>query len=318
MPRVSVVIPTHNRADYIQQALDSVFAQTYTDYEIIVVDDGSTDGTAELLKALVERDAIRYEQQAQSGVSAARNRGIAMARGEYVAFLDSDDLWLPDKLSKQVALFEAMPELGFVHCHFAKFNDQTGAELGVRDTSRYRGQIYPEMLLQWDTLMATPCMLMRKDVLDEVGGYDELMRWGEDLDLWRRIAQRYPVDLVDEVLVRVRVHAASASALKARAVDDFQRYLAKALADDPGLAPSFRRRASAKMYLQFARTLLGEGGAEDMRLARRLSLRALGQRPLQPNALAAWLATWIPGPLRARLAALARNRRYASPGEGEL
>lgn len=318
MPRVSVVIPTHNRAEYIQAALDSVFPQTYTDYEIIVVDDGSTDGTAALLKPLVDRGAIRYEQQAQHGVSAARNRGIALARGEYVAFLDSDDLWLPDKLAKQVALFDAQPELGFVHCLFEKFDQKTGADLGVRDTSEYRGQIYPAILMQWNTLMATPCMLMRKDVLEEVGGYDEAMRWGEDLDLWRRIAQRYPVDLVNEVLVRVRVHAASASALKAQAVSDFQRYLDKAFADDPGLSPSFRRRVYAKLYLQFALTLLGAGGAQEMRLARRLSLLALGQRPLQLGAILVWLATWIPRALRARLAVFVRNRRYAGTGEGEL
>jgi glycosyltransferase involved in cell wall biosynthesis len=314
MPRVSVVIPTHNRAEYIQQALDSVFAQSYSDYEVIVVDDGSTDGSAALLKPLVERGAIRYEQQTQSGVSAARNRGIALALGEYVAFLDSDDLWLPDKLAKQVTLLEGLPELGFVHCLFEKFDEARGVELGLRDTSAYRGQIYPQLLMEWNTLMATPCMLMRKDVLDEVGGYDEAMRWGEDLDLWRRIAQRYPVDLVNEVLVRVRVHAASASTLKTNALPDFRRYLDKAFADDSELSLSFRRRAYARMYLQFARNLLGEGGGDDMHLARRLSLRAMGQWPLQFNALFVWLATLLPAGWRARLAAFVRSLRYAGPG----
>jgi hypothetical protein len=111
-------------------------------------------------------------------------------------------------------------------------------------------------------------------------------------------------------LVRVRVHDASASALKSKALPDFQRYLDKAFADDPGLSPSFRRRAYARMYMQLARNLLGEGGSAEMRLARRLSLRAIAYRPLQLGALLVWLVTLIPARLRARMAAWLRAKRY--------
>ena len=108
MPTVSVIIPTYNRRTYVQEAIDSVLAQTYPDYEIIVIDDGSTDGTDQVLHARYG-DRIRYVWQENQGESAARNRGIALARGEYIALLDSDDLWLPDKLAKQIPFLDSHP-----------------------------------------------------------------------------------------------------------------------------------------------------------------------------------------------------------------
>lgn len=310
MPRVSVVIPTHNRAAYIRQALDSVFVQTYSDYEVIVVDDGSTDGTQALLKPLADKGSIRYVKQPARGVSVARNRGVGMAKGEYVAFLDSDDLFEPAKLERQVALYDQHPELGLVHCHYRKFDDH-GHDLGLRDTSQYRGNIYPQLLMQWDTLMATPCMLMRKSVIEEVGGYDESMRWGEDLDLWRRIAQRYPADLVPEALARIRVHPAGISQQRFNALPGFERYLAKAFADDPDLPLTFKRRAYAQMYSHFALTMLGEGAAPEMRLVRRLSMRSLSFQPLRLNSLLVWLASFIPRTIRMRMLAMIRHQRYS-------
>ncbi len=308
-PTVSVVIPTRNRAAYILQALESVFAQTYRDYEVVVVDDGSEDETAELLQPLVKAGKLRYIAQAAAGASAARNRGVEEARGAYIAFLDSDDLFKPGKLEKQVALFKRQPELGFVHCWFSKFDD-SGRDLGLRDTSRFDGQIYPAMLQEWDVLMAMPCMLMRKEALQKAGGFDPAMRWGEDLDLWRRIARRHPVGLVREALVGVRVHASNVSGQRREAVSHFERYLEKAFADDPGLGATFRRQAYARLYTSFARNLLGEGHTGDMRLARQLCGQALVAWPLAWGAVAPWLASFMPSSLRQRLAAWVRRRRY--------
>ncbi|MCW5877454.1 MAG: glycosyltransferase [Anaerolineales bacterium] len=308
-PTVSVVIPTRNRVAYILQALESVFAQTYSDYEIIVVDDGSQDETPETLQPLVKAGKLRYITQPASGVSAARNRGVAEAAGRYIAFLDSDDLFMPSKLEKQVALFERHPQLGFVHCWFSKFDD-AGRDLGLRDTSRFDGQIYPFMLQEWDVLMAMPCMLMRKDALQAAGGFDTAMRWGEDLDLWRRMAKRHPVSLVREDLVGVRVHGSNISAQRREAVSHFERYLNKAFADDPGLSTSFRRQTYARLYTSFARNLLGEGQAEDMRLVRQLCGGTLAAWPLAWGAVVPWLASFIPSGARRRLAAWLRRRRY--------
>lgn len=307
-PTVSVVIPTRNRAHYLQECLGSVFAQTYTQYEILVVDDGSTDGTQSLLAPLEAQGAIRYFRREPAGVSAARNFGVQQSRGQYIAFLDSDDLFEPSKLQKQVSLFEANPHLGFVHCWFTKFNE-TG-ELGVRDTSVFRGQVYPSMLTEWSVLMAMPCLLVRRDVFLEVGGFDEHMRWAEDLDLWRRIARHYPLDLVPESLVRVRVHAASTSFDKTHSSQGFVHYMEKALAEDAALSPGFRRAAWAKLYTNLAQNLLGEGGGLQMQLARQHVRTALGYRALHWPAWGVWLTSWVPGGLRRGLAAAWRRLRY--------
>lgn len=308
-PLVSVVIPTRNRAQYILQALDSVFTQTFTNYEVIVVDDGSTDNTKELLAPLIRKGSMRYEQQEARGVSAARNHGIRLARAPYIAFLDSDDLFLPTKLEEQLRIFLSEKDLGFVHCSFSKFDD-LGRDLGVRDTSRFQGRVYPGMLLEWSVLMAMPCMLMRADVLKEVGGFDEQMTWAEDLDLWRRIARRYRVGVIREALVKVRVHASSTSFDKTGGSKGFERYLEKAFAEDPELDEGFRKRATAKMYAKLAQNLLGEGGAEQMKRARRHAKRALAARPLQLSALVTWLASFLPKSVRHIVASELRSVRY--------
>lgn len=286
-----------------------MFAQTVNDYEIVVVDDGSTDNTKELLAPLIQNRSIRYEYGEAKGVSAARNHGVRLAGGEYIAFLDSDDLFLPTKLEKQLWVFSAQEDLGFVHCCFSKFND-LGHDLGVRDTSRFQGQIYPALLLEWSVLMAMPCMLMRADVLKEVGGFDEQMTWAEDLDLWRRIARRYRVGVVPETLVKVRVHAASTSFDKGRGSHGFERYLEKAFAEDPGLSEGFRRLATAKMYAKLAQNLLGEGEAEQMKLARQHAQRALATRPLQFSAAATWVASFLPKSVRHAIVSGLRKARY--------
>lgn len=309
MPQISVVIPTKNRANYILEALDSVFAQTFTDYEVIVVDDGSTDETASVLKPLIEVRKIRYVLQSAAGVSAARNHGMRLAEAPFIAFLDSDDLFLPTKLEKQIALFRQHPEYGFVHCSFSKFDD-SGRELGVRDTSHFSGMIYPAMLHEWSVLMAMPCMLMRADAVRAVGGFDEEMRWAEDLDLWRRIARRFPIGVVSEPLVKVRVHPTSTTFARGAGIHSFERYMEKAFAEDPALPGLFKRKARAKMYAKLAQNLLGEGGPREMRQARQSSFRALAAWPLEGEAFVAYIVSWIPGSLRHWLAERLRRMRY--------
>jgi glycosyltransferase involved in cell wall biosynthesis len=309
VPAISIVIPTRNRVQYILEALDSVFAQTFKDYEVIVIDDGSTDGTREALGKLVKSESIRYEWHEARGVSAARNLGIHLALAPYIAFLDSDDLFLPTKLEKQIRVFWQNPDLGFVHCNFSKFDEQ-GRNLGVRDTSRFRGHIYPGMLLEWSVLMAMPCMLMAAHALKEVGGFDEQMTWAEDLDIWRRIARRYPIEVVPETLVKVRVHSTSTSFDKIGGRQGFTRYLEKALVEDPGLSRFFRQKAAAKMYAKLAQNLLGEGHFEQMKQARQLSLRALRAWPWQFSALFTWLISFLPRNFRLGLASWLRRVRY--------
>jgi glycosyltransferase involved in cell wall biosynthesis len=306
---ISVIIPTHNRAHYLGEALESVFAQTAPPAEIIVIDDGSTDDTKKTLSSLIGQKKILYLFQEKAGVSAARNRGIGVAASPFLAFLDSDDLFLPTKLEKQMMVYEKFPNLGFVHCFYSKFDD-SGRNLGTRDTSRFFGNIYPSMLKEWSTLMAMPCVLARTDVIREVGAFDENLVWAEDLDLWRRIARRYPIGVVNEALVQVRVHPVSISHEHRGELSGFSNYLNKAFEDDPGLSSRFKRVTTAMMYTNLGQNLLGSGDRKQMQQVRNLSGKALAQWPFEFGAIVSWLASFLPLAIRNTLIAIVRRNRY--------
>ena len=310
MPTVSVVIPTYNRAGYILDAIESVLSQTYTDYEIIVIDDGSADRTRDVLQSLIAEDKIRYAYQGNQGVSAARNRGIHWAKGKYIVFLDSDDLWDPAKLEKQAAFLDSNPGVALVHNSFSRV-DLAGTLLGYRDTSRFSGWVYPAILLDWSVLIPPSCVMVRASALEEAGDFDESMDWGEDVDLWRRIAQRYPIGVIPEDLTTMRVHAENASGAKIQieTLRSFERYLNKAFADDAQLSSRFRHRAFAKMYSNFAHNILAEVGREQMALVRQYSMKAIRQWPFQCSAYLGWSGSFLSQRLRSRLLALWRKSR---------
>ncbi len=309
MPKVSVIIPTYNRADLILEAIESVTAQTFKDYEIIIVDDGSTDSTAAVLEQLINSGTINYVYQNNQGESAARNHAMRLAQGQYYAFLDSDDLFLPTKLEKQVAYLDAHVSVGLVHSLYRKFSE-TETDLGVRDTSRIQGNVYPEILLDWSVLMAVPCVLVRAKVIAEVGGFDEQMRWGPDLDLWRRISRQYAFGVIPEVLSKIRVHSGNISGDKAAAVTSFERYLQKAFNDDSQLDDRFQRRAYAKLYSNVAHNILADGVQNQQSLVRSYSIKALSNRPLQLSAYLGWLGSWLPDSIRSNLLSIWRQYRY--------
>ncbi|MCZ6746659.1 MAG: glycosyltransferase family A protein, partial [Acidobacteria bacterium] len=184
-PLVSVIIPTYNRADYLEQALSSVFRQTFTDYEVIVVDDGSTDHTPDVLKSYQER--ITSLRQENSGAARARNRGIRLARGNWVAFLDSDDMWQPVALERLVAGAAQYPEAGLITMRgllMKSDGEVTDRIVGKRSpgpsfTTRSRRDKDSGGVL-------TP--MVQRRVLEDVGGYDESLRTAHDCDLWLRIS----------------------------------------------------------------------------------------------------------------------------------
>ncbi len=309
MPKVSVIIPTYNRAAYLLEALESVFAQTFEDYEIIVIDDGSTDDTRRVVQPLVDSGKIRYVYQENQGESAARNHGIRLAEGEYLAFLDSDDLMRPTKLEKQVAYLDAHPEAGMVHSCFERFNNQ-GEVLGYRDTTHLMGWVYPRILLDWSVLIPPSTVVVRAEVMRVVGGFLVGMRWGPDLDLWRRITRCYPIGVVPEALTQMRYHSGSVSSDKVSAIASFEHYLQRAFDDDPGLDERFRRRAFARLYANAAHNLLATGNWEHMPLARQLSVKAIRLWPRQWSAYPGWLGSWIAPLVRRQVLPLWRRMRY--------
>jgi glycosyltransferase involved in cell wall biosynthesis len=208
MNGVSVVIPTHNHAAYIRQAIDSALAQTSAPLEVIVVDDGSTDDTPRILAEY--GSLIRAIRQANTGVSAARNTGIAAAAGDLIALLDSDDSWAPTKLERQIARMAVDPDLGLVHCGCER-TDDAGRRLSV-SLGGMEGWVAAAMLRFDREVIAAPgsCLLVRKRVVEEIGGFDARLPPSEDWDFCYRVATRYPIGYVREVLVRYRIHQAGA------------------------------------------------------------------------------------------------------------
>lgn len=208
-PAVSVVIPAFDAAWCIRRAVDSVLAQTFTGFELIVVDDGSTDGTAEILRGY--GDALRVVSQANGGMSRARNAGIRLARGRYVAFLDADDRWLPAKLERQVALLDARPELAFCAAT-ATLEDPGGKVLGAwacqGDGTASVAEVFAAHAL---VAGGASSVLARRDLVQTLGGFDETLFGAEDTDLWIRLAARGGFACIAEALVVVLKRPGSVS-----------------------------------------------------------------------------------------------------------
>jgi glycosyltransferase involved in cell wall biosynthesis len=235
MPRVSAIIPTYNRKAFVLEAVASVLAQTYGDYELIVVDDGSGDGTGEALTHYGGR--VRYAYQDNTGVSTARNHGLELARGEFIAFLDSDDLWLPEKLQVQVAFMDAHPQAQIC------YTDEIWIRRGVRVNPRkkhakYSGEIYPQCLPL--CIISPSSALMRRGLFEQVGTFDPRFPVCEDYDLWLRVTSCLPVFFIPRKLIVKRGGHAGQLSQQGWGND---RYRVKALVkilETGALAPAMR------------------------------------------------------------------------------
>ena len=193
---ISVIIPTYNRVDVLQRALQSVVEQTYPATEIIVVDDGSTDNSAEMVNDLFPQ--VRYFKQDNHGVSHARNQGIKKAKGDWLAFLDSDDTWLPNKLASQVGALNDQPD--FKICHTEEIWIRNGVRVNAMNKhKKIGGWIFQHCLPL--CAMSPSSIMMHHSVLDNVGDFDESLPACEDYDLWLRLTANYPVLFLEEPLI---------------------------------------------------------------------------------------------------------------------
>lgn len=204
---VSIIMPTYNRSKTLAKSIESVLNQTYKDWQLIVVDDGSTDDTEDLMAAYKEEKRIIYYKQANAGPIKARNNGARLAEGEWLAFLDSDDEWLPEKLEKQIALAKDKGDV-LVYGNFY-YIDDNGKIIGefFKDKTRpYSGKILPDLLL--DNFVLTSSVLVKKKIFDEVGGFNEKLDLtiGEDYELWLRIADKIEFYYIAEPIALYRVH----------------------------------------------------------------------------------------------------------------
>lgn len=212
-PKVSVIIPTYNNCHYITKAIESVLNQTYKDFEIIVVDDGSDDNTSSLISKYGRK--LKYFYQCNSGAASARNKGINESKGEYISFLDSDDYFYEDNLLKKIAFLERNLGIGLV---FSDWNyvDEIGNYLNKGSLhfhyaqKKLSGLIFGELLYKRN-FIATPTVIIRRYVLEDIGLFDPTIPSQEEYDLWLRISSKYSSYYINEPLVNVIVHAGSLS-----------------------------------------------------------------------------------------------------------
>ena len=195
---LTIIIPTYNRRFFLERAINTVFSQTYTQFELIIADDGSSDGTADYLRTLHSAGKLQFLQLPHSGFPGkVRNAGARLATGEYLAFLDSDDLWKPEKLARQVAFFQEHPELKI--CHTREIW-QRGETIVSQAGQKHRrcGFIFADALKK--CIIGPSTIMMRRELFEEFGGFREDLEIAEDYELWLRITARYPVGYIDEPL----------------------------------------------------------------------------------------------------------------------
>ena len=210
-PLVSVILPTFGRLEYLRQTIDSVYRQTLADWELVIADDGSDENTRAYLRSLGGDSRIKLVWLAHTGIPAiVRNAALREARGTYIAFLDSDDLWRPQKLARQVEMLRARPLCAWSYTAVAHV-DGFGQSLPEGLFGPWlpaEGSVF-ERLVTGPPLVRTPSVLAARDLVSRAGGFDETIRSGEDYDLWLRLALASEVALLDEPLVQVRRHEAN-------------------------------------------------------------------------------------------------------------
>lgn len=206
MPKVSVIIPFYNRINKLREAIDSVLGQTFRDYEIILIDDGSKVDAKRVIN--LSNPKIHYYKQSNQGPASARNHGIQKSQGKYLAFLDSDDLFLPDKLKKQVKIMEQNPKVILSHTSYIVFDDKTGKDIGVVNSGTFTGKVFPRIMVNCD--IATPTVMLRKKSLNNLL-FDESKKIGEDVIFWSEIAKSSKIIGINQPLSRVRQNENSAT-----------------------------------------------------------------------------------------------------------
>jgi len=291
--KVSVIIPAFNSAATIVATVESALGQTLSDLEVIVVDDGSADGTLALLSTIHD-SRVRVIRAAHGGVSRARNLGLEDARGEFIAFLDADDMWTADKLEAQVAALDSDPEAGAVYS-WTVFLDDDGRYLFAKGPQHDSGDVYAELLVTF-FLAGGSNVLARRQCIDAAGRFDESVQPVEDWEYWLRVAKLARFALVPRYQVLYRFTTGSASSAVERYLIAIERIAEKAFAEAPGGLRSRHREclANAKQHaclVSLARTTDPEAHSRAGRLLR----SAIAQYPasLLSGRMLGLLTAWI-------------------------
>lgn len=254
--KVSVIIPTYNRAHLVVESIQSVLAQTYTNLEIIVVDDGSTDATEKVIAAISDT-RLRYIRQPNRGRSNARNHALSLTHGKYITFLDSDDLYLPNKIELQVAYLKSHLGVGAVYTSAHCINDH-GEMLAHKYLASVSGLIYESIAFFTPVTITLPTVMTYKSIMDHVGGFDENLHRFEDTDMWRRISKSYRIDAMHEYTCLLRTH--DDNSLLNQNPDEItlalECYAAKILKEDLEINISLRRKGLARLYKYYGHAFM--------------------------------------------------------------
>ncbi|WP_273069802.1 glycosyltransferase [Marinobacter sp. UBA2678] len=254
---ISVITPTYNRARFLPAAVASVLSQTFGDFELIIVDDGSEDNTPDVLKPFLADRRVRYVYQENQGQSHARNLALKQATGDFIAFLDSDDVWARDKLEKQLAVFRANSEVDIVHGDEATINEQ-GSVVSLQNMRRYSGRITRYLLA--DNSVSITTALVRRRCFDEMGGFDTSVGVADDYELWLRFSARYCYQYEPGIVASYRVMADQISSDKRRRYAANERIIQQFLARyGEVLSPGERRWGLARFYCRKARYFASAG-----------------------------------------------------------
>jgi glycosyltransferase involved in cell wall biosynthesis len=282
MPKVSVVMATYNRAHFLGESIQGILDQSFKDFEIIVVDDGSTDNTEEV----VSHFPVIYLRQENQGPVVAQNKAIELSQAEYITFQGSDDIFLQDAISKNLDMLDHHPEVAFSYGQVYLI-DEAGQIVGLRKPNREKISYVREgveeirRLVLWGNRIPACTVMARRSCIDEVGFFNPTFRSGsEDFDLWVRLAKRYSVAYIAEPLAKYRIHLGSGSA--GRDIKEIERSnisILTSIFSDPELGPAFstyRESAYAHLYLRMA---FHAYARQDMRTARKNIFRALKTHP---------------------------------------
>ena len=267
---VSVVIPNYNYARYLRAAVDSVLEQTYREIEIIVVDDGSTDGSRKILDSYGER--VQTIFQRNQGVSAARNNGVKASRGEFIAFLDADDSWLPSKIEKQVQCLKWDMSIGLVHVGVVEIDAAGNVIRELLDGGA--GDVWRDLLMfsSRGIFGGGSGVMMRREIFDEAGGFDPQLSTSADWDLYFQVSSRHKVGFISEVLLRYRIHQSNMHSNIGLMEHDMIIAYKKAFRSASPEIASVRRRAYGSLHQNLAGSYFA---SREFRAFARHSLKSL-------------------------------------------
>ena len=255
-PTVSVILPTFNRATLLPYAVKSVLSQSFQDFELIVIDDGSTDETPEVVKKFNDNRLI-YIRRQNCGRSIARNRAIGKARGRFIAFLDSDDEYLPGKLEMQVSYMQKNKDFGMTYTS-AECIDCDGKRLDEHYIASVSGNLYKAIAFFRPVTITLPTVMVRREVIHNVGLFDEQMDRFEDTDMWRRISKRYSIGAIESDTCRIRTHATNVliSQNPDKITAAIEYYVAKVFREDKDVDIKFLKHGASGLFEYYGKAFV--------------------------------------------------------------